>query len=438
MTSATPKKKPGPGLFWRGNKIWAQKRVKGRPAPLQESMDTDNIRVAKERQIKWLAQITTTKWDRKGAHLKWEQACELFEVHLARLSEGGAERYRDSLKHLSIELADKLMIDIDRSDLARFRARREKDRGCGGLISPASIRRDLACLSSMFTFLETEGHLADVINPVPSYLKANKKTLPAGDPKTRYLSEEEEASFLRVLRRLSMDRPKEVNRHAFRMLELAVVIALDSGMRLDEIRLANRRVNLRLHVPEWFVQADVAKNGKARVVPILDRTLRYLRKTPAPPTGSAVVWHGKGEHYSSWRTSFMYAVDVWRKETGGEPFTFHDLRRTFGCRAIQVYKMPLKEVSAWLGHSSVAVTERHYAFLGADTLREAAARINAAAARLPVAGASTSDDELVTLTKADYNRLIQGQMGMQNVCTSTALTNEGDAAENTKDVEITD
>ena len=34
--------------------------------------------------------------------------------------------------------------------------------------------------------------------------------------------------------------------------------------------------------------------------------------------------------------------------------------------------MTMDQVRAWLGHSSVAVTERHYAFLSIDNLKAAA------------------------------------------------------------------
>lgn len=37
----------------------------------------------------------------------------------------------------------------------------------------------------------------------------------------------------------------------------------------------------------------------------------------------------------------------------------------------------MEEVSNWLGHSSVKVTERHYAFLGIEHLHEAVQRSEA-------------------------------------------------------------
>src|SRR5215472_11285069 len=54
-----------------------------------------------------------------------------------------------------------------------------------------------------------------------------------------------------------------------------------------------------------------------------------------------------------------------------KPFMWHDLRRTCGCRLLQDYGLSMELVSTWLGHSSITVTERHYAFLKVDHLQRA-------------------------------------------------------------------
>lgn len=47
---------------------------------------------------------------------------------------------------------------------------------------------------------------------------------------------------------------------------------------------------------------------------------------------------------------------------------WHDLRRTAGCRWLQRDRRSMEEVSVLLGHSSIAVTEKSYAFLDAETV----------------------------------------------------------------------
>ena len=57
-----------------------------------------------------------------------------------------------------------------------------------------------------------------------------------------------------------------------------------------------------------------------------------------------------------------------------EHLEWHDLRRTCGCRLLQDLEFEMKQVSVWLGHTSVEVTEQHYAFLKVDHLQKALER----------------------------------------------------------------
>jgi len=50
------------------------------------------------------------------------------------------------------------------------------------------------------------------------------------------------------------------------------------------------------------------------------------------------------------------------------------MARTCGCRLIQDKGFSLLQVSKWLGHSSVKVTEKHYAFLFVDHLEKQLAK----------------------------------------------------------------
>jgi integrase len=59
------------------------------------------------------------------------------------------------------------------------------------------------------------------------------------------------------------------------------------------------------------------------------------------------------------------------KRAGIAPVTWHDLRRTCGCRRLQEDRLSMEEVSKWLGHSSIVVTEQTYAFLEDEHLQRA-------------------------------------------------------------------
>jgi integrase len=51
-----------------------------------------------------------------------------------------------------------------------------------------------------------------------------------------------------------------------------------------------------------------------------------------------------------------------------EDVRWHDFRRTAGCRWLQRDGRSMEEVSLLLGHSSVTVTEKIYAFLDAEAV----------------------------------------------------------------------
>ena len=64
-----------------------------------------------------------------------------------------------------------------------------------------------------------------------------------------------------------------------------------------------------------------------------------------------------------WDYTAIYIELTWsrnRKRLGLKDIRMHDLRRTFGYNLIKQGR-PIYEVSKLLGHSSVTVTERHYA-----------------------------------------------------------------------------
>ena len=73
------------------------------------------------------------------------------------------------------------------------------------------------------------------------------------------------------------------------------------------------------------------------------------------------------------------------RRAGIKDLKWHDLRRTCGCRLLQDHGLDIFKVRDWLGHKSVAVTERSYSFLGDETIRDAL-RVGT----FPVTGAADS------------------------------------------------
>ncbi len=130
-----------------------------------------------------------------------------------------------------------------------------------------------------------------------------------------------------------------------------------------------------------------AKHSR-RDVPLLGPAVRALRAWKAEqaitPIGSRLVWpnpDGKchGESYDAgWRskTDAGRHIKGWAEKAGIRPeVDFKDLRHTCGCHLAMGTWTPrplsLLEIKRWLGHSSIAVTERHYAAYTSDSLHDA-------------------------------------------------------------------
>lgn len=56
------------------------------------------------------------------------------------------------------------------------------------------------------------------------------------------------------------------------------------------------------------------------------------------------------------------------KSVGIMDVHIHDLRRTCGCRRLQDRRARMEEVSKWLGHASISMTEQAYTFLSVGNL----------------------------------------------------------------------
>ena len=120
------------------------------------------------------------------------------------------------------------------------------------------------------------------------------------------------------------------------------------------------------------VRAEVAKSRRRRRIPILPRTATLLKAMFAERL-SPYVWTTEyGDRYTPNSSIHYRSLQKAVKLAGiDEHVEWHDLRRTCGCRLLQDHKMSMEQVSLWLGHSSVKVTEQRYAFLRVDDLHTA-------------------------------------------------------------------
>ena len=278
--------------------------------------------------------------------------------HFERIRPSSAQRYFASLKQLIPHFGAIQIDEIRSSHLAAFEDKRRAE-GIAG----ASIRRDLACMSVMYSYAESWEWVAR--NPVKPYLFLRKRAgLKDSPPRERFLSHpEEEMIIVRIA-------PKARD---------ALIFAIDTGLRKNE-QFSLPWVDVDLRARELLVRGQVAKNGKDRTVPLLPRTHQLLtrmwdeRQLRCP----YVFATAGGKRYSPGSPTMWEALQGACKRAGiTEHVEWHDLRRTCGCRLLQDRGFSMEVVSKWLGHSSIVVTERHYAFLGKADLHKAVARSEA-------------------------------------------------------------
>lgn len=335
-------------IYKRGKIWWGRAQRKGQE--YRKSLETRDRPTAEKRLQLWLKELEAQSWGGR-ARLTFANAARQFIVgYLPTLKPKAALRYGVSLKWLSDKFGDLMLDQIGREELSAFESWR---RALG--VSNPTIRRDLACLSSLFSYCEDQEWIDDNNNPVPGFLKRRaKRGLTESPGKRRYLTPAEEAALL--------DKAGELTRDA-------VCVAIDTGLRLSEqLSLTWPQVDFRRGMIE--TTADT-KNGRKRWVPMPERAAQILAQRKARNLPSFYVFcHDDGTPFTTFDNGFR--ASLCRAKLAKA--SWHDLRRTAGCRWLQRDKRSMEEVARLLGHSSVAVTENSYAFLEEETVAQEVSR----------------------------------------------------------------
>lgn len=343
-----------------------------------------------------LARSKLSTWTAGGGQeTLWQDLAERFKRdHFPHLRPSTRETYKWAIVALTPLLFDKPLVAITRDLLDRYVSMR-----LAAGLTRGGVRSELAVLSSVLAFAEGKS-LIDR-NPVPTYIRANQRKVKRGEARVRWLSVNEENQVLDLLGAWVKASDKGPN--ARLTLARAVIIGIDTGLRVSEIKQMEWS-EISLERREVYIPKERAKSGKDRWVPLLPRTQKLL----------ATMMEEKG------RTRWLFPKDAAEgrqpgprvnfdktlrqfvsgpvAEAGIPTFGWHDLRRTCGCRLLQHYKLSMERVSKWLGHSSIVVTERHYAFLTVDDLHEAL--LKHSEQELDMTQAVTQDTRLLVLKSA--------------------------------------
>ena len=282
------------------------------------------------------------KLDRGGRRRRtFEECAERFVVeYFPGLKLSTQRRYRVSLRQLEPALGHLHIDEVNKTKLSDYVAARK-----GSGVSNATIRRDLATLSCLFTCAVTWDFIET--NPVKDY---GKRHLREAVARTSYPTDEE------------IDRLIE---HASLPAGRVIRFLADTGMRQEEVcSLEWRQVDLNRRE----IRLTKTKTSSPRVVPLSDDALGTLLDTRRHRTSPYVFWHHDGERFTQFPNRFR---DIAARAQVA--FRCHDLRHRFASVFLQ-QTGDLAVLQAILGHRSITMTLR-YAHLLTENLHAGVAKL---------------------------------------------------------------
>lgn len=229
----------------------------------------------------------------------------------------------------------------------------------------STVKRRLAAVSSLFSYLVVRGDAGVSVNPVP-------RGIPTRGSRHRH---KRGTPLVRGVRRLPrILNPNEVEEllgelrtHRDRAMVQAMLLG---GLRRCEV-LGLRLEDLRLG--EWRVFIDAGKGGHQRVVPVsatffasVADYLNHERPTDAATDRLFVALKGPRRGEPLGPDGLGEVLAAARRRCGLAHGTCHELRHTCLTR-LREAGMPIEAVQAQAGHQSIAST-RIYLHLGDDWL----------------------------------------------------------------------
>ena len=246
-------------------------------------------------------------------------------------------RDRQILEHVLPRWGTRPLDAIMSSDCSAYVHRRSAEGAAAG-----TVNRERGLLCAIFNRAIDEGLLT--ANPFRSVRRLRT------EPRERVLGWEEQP-------RLAAELNPEYRR--------LVTVFLGTGLRLNEA------MSLRpLDVGPTLirVRSETAKGAKRRDVPVLPDVRHAVEEQ--------IVERRRGAGDRLWAQTpwaVLKALQGAAARAGVPPLCVHDLRRTFATRAA-MEGMPMAQLAAILGHSSLETTKRYYVFAQtADLIRGMAA-----------------------------------------------------------------
>ena len=151
------------------------------------------------------------------------------------------------------------------------------------------------------------------------------------------------------------------NSYDFKDLEFYLIIGIQTGMRIGEIRSINEQTLIHDEAGNYSVYLEQTKNGDSRTVPINGTALRAIRKLG---TDVSKNWNSK-LFYRGWKHMRRAVLN------GDKRYIFHTTRHTCATTLANSGEFNDSLVALYLGHRDVSTT-RKYIKSQPETLRSMA------------------------------------------------------------------
>lgn len=342
---------PEQNMFKRGETWWLRVVIDGKEH--RESLQTSNVRSARSRRDKRLAEISESKWE--GPRHTWAEAVTAYLVHAKdQIAPNTLRRYAVSFAQIEPWLRDHAIDAIDGAVTMKLIAERRK------VASVATVRRDLTAVSRVLEFAEAHGW-REGVNPTLTKRKLYKERR---DP-------------------IVLPEPKDIE---------AVIARCSArhGALMRAAWLTGCRQN-ELVTTQWrFFDAEagtlevIGKGSKRRTLRLSEAAKAHIRAQPRTLIGASgkvsplIFCHedggeiGEPASYFA-RVSERVAASARKDDNPFRRFRFHDLRHLYAVDELRRGR-GIYDLQKHLGHTSVTVTEMYLEFLTPGEAEEAKAR----------------------------------------------------------------
>jgi len=287
----------------------------------------------------WARQVESEmdrgKWQdvRPAAAITLGESLDRYGSEISINKKGGQAERQRMTKMFNHRIAKLSLDSVKPADIAQYRDDLTKQG-----FAPASILRDLALLSHVFTIARTEWSLP-VSNPVKDVRKPR-----VSNGRDRRLAPQEMARLLEACQQ-----------HGGGWLYDVVVLAMETAMRRSEI--ASIRMHWINYSDNYLVLPDT-KNGDRRMVPLSPRALNAIAKLGSNTKSDCLVPCEAG----AISHAFLRAA----RRANIHDFRFHDLRHEATSRLFEIGFNTI-EAAAVTGHKSLSMLKR-YTHLHASNL----------------------------------------------------------------------